>query len=112
MNSLQADRPSISINVQTSVITLHKKTLALIGDPEYIQILINPSDKSIVVCVSNESDHLAHRVDIQCCKKSYRLYSKPLIQSLIRLHPTWPYSRTFRIYGKYFSRLNIAKFSI
>lgn len=108
-------KPTISINIRDSIIMIHKNTLRMLGTPEFIQILVNPADKSIVLCCSFPSDPLAHPVNDEIFsvgKKSYRLHSYTLLQGLHKIYPVWNSDSTYRIYGKFFSNLNIVKFNM
>lgn len=115
MTKTLSSKPAISINIRDSLILIHKNTLRILGKPEYIQILVNPADKSIVLCCSSKSDHLAHPVKPEIFvdnKKTLRLHSYPLLQSLQRIYPKWSDKETYKIVGNFISHLNIVKFSM
>lgn len=108
-------KPSISINISDSVLMIHKNTLRILGTPEYIQILVNPNDKSIVLCCSAESDHLAHYVKREIFtvgKITYKLHSCALLQGLYKIYPKFIIGNTYKIYGKFIPNLNIIKFDM
>lgn len=108
-------KPTISINIKDSSIMIHKNTLRILGNPEYIQILINPADKTIVVCCSSECDHLAHPVSREILvnnRKTLKIYSNALLQNLHKIYPKWTKDYTYRMTGEFFSRLNIVKFNM
>ena len=105
--------PIISINLKYSWIVIHKLTLKLLGNPEYIQILVNPAEKSIVLCRSTEKDHLAQHVrkDVfTSCKVTYRIHSHLLVKGLQKTYPAWNNENTYQIKGKFMPALNIIKF--
>ena len=56
----------------------------MLGDPEYIQLLVNPDTHMIAVRKSVRQDYLAHHV--RACysdiRNSYELYSRELLQTL------------------------------
>ncbi len=110
MKQLKSVRPSFSIDMQNHVIALHKITLSLIGSPEYIQILVNPIARTIIICGSDGRDYLAHRVAAR--RNNFRLYSKSLTQNLMSLCRAQPEDGTLRFYGEYYPQYNIAKFDI
>lgn len=108
-------KPSISINISDSVLMIHKNTLRILGNPEYIQILVNPNDKSIVLCCSVEADPLAHYVKREIFtvgKKTYKLHSCALLQGLYKIYPQFAIGNTYKIYGKFIPSLNIIKFDM
>lgn len=114
MSKSGLQRPAISIDIENAVILIHKSSLRLIGEPEYIQVLVNPNEKTIAVCRSFEKDHLAHRVDFKSIvgKRSYKLYSRNLTDSLHTIYPNWNSGKTYRIYGNYIPALNVIKFCL
>lgn len=115
MAKLLPQNPSISINIKDSVLMIHKNTLRILGSPEYIQILVNPDEKTIVLCCSNESDHLAHYVRREIfttSKKTYRLHSCALVQGLHKIYPKFISDHTYKIHGKFIENLNIIKFDM
>lgn len=115
MTELLVYKPSISINISDSILMIHKNTLRILGTPEYIQILVNPKDKTIVLCCSVESDHLAHYVKREIFtigKKTYKLHSCALLQALYKIYPKFITENTYKIYGKFIPGLNIIKFDM
>lgn len=42
-------QPILSIDLKKSLIRIHRNTLRLLGDPDYIQLLINPNSKAGVI---------------------------------------------------------------
>lgn len=113
MTKAHVPKPTISINVKNSLIMIHKNTLRLLGNPEYIQILVNPAEKTIVLCRSFESDHLAHRVNKNIfteTRKSLKICSHALTNNLHKVNPAWIKSKTYRMTGEFVAHLNIIKF--
>lgn len=106
-------KPTISVNIKASLIIIHKYTLKLLGNPEYIQILVNPTEKSIVLCRSSADDHLAHHVKNEIftdSRKSFKINSYALLQGLHKTYPKWGEENTYKITGEFISNLNIIKF--
>lgn len=111
-NSLKA---TISVNIKDSLIMIHKNALRVLGNPEFIQILVNPEEKTIVVCRSIEADHLAHPVNPEIFthpKKSLRIHSYTLLCGLHKIYPLWSRNSTYKISGKFIPNLNVIKFSM
>ena len=42
-------QPILCIDLKKSLIRIHRNTLRLLGDPDYIQLLINPATKMIAI---------------------------------------------------------------
>lgn len=42
-------QPILSIDLKKSLIRIHRNTLRLLGDPDYIQLMINPNSKMIAI---------------------------------------------------------------
>lgn len=113
MTKSHISKPTISINVKNSLIMIHKNTLRLLGNPEYIQILVNPAEKTIVLCRSFESDHLAHHVNKDIfteARKSLKICSCALTNNLHKINPVWVKNKTYRMAGEFITHLNIIKF--
>ncbi len=114
MNKQTYSRPILSIDTKRNCIRIHKCTLHLLGDPEYIQLLVNPDAKLIAVMRSTRADNLAHKVkynrsiDHNC----FELYSTPLLQTLQRVTKDWASNAGYRIYGEFNQKNNIAHFSM
>ena len=72
-----SNQPILSIDLKKNRIRIHKRTLHLLGNPEYIQLLVNPDDRTIAIMKGISSDVLAHRVYYDRIKKgqSCELYS-------------------------------------
>ena len=62
MNKLHSLKtPILSLDLRHNLIRIHKVTLSLLGDPDYIQRTVNPDNQSIVI-MKNSKDHLAHHI--------------------------------------------------
>ena len=104
MNRETSLKPVLCIDLKKNRIRIHKLTLHMLGDPEYIQLLVNPQDSMIAIRKSVRKDYLAHRVryrkaDSHYC---YELYSTELLQA----------NRSYRIYGALNPRECLASFSM
>ena len=81
----------LSVDMKKYRIRIHKATLHLLGDPPYIQLLINPAS-SIVALKSvsrSTSKDQTHRVPKKTLRSSnsVEIYSKYFIDKLIELVP-------------------------
>lgn len=116
MNSYPAQeiRPSLLIDLKKNRIRIHKATLHLLGDPDYIQFLVNPDSLSLVIRCSIKSDALAQHIrwsqieGKQCCE----FYSYFLLKSLRDVNCGWEENRSYRLYGKLHEKENLAMFSM
>lgn len=107
-------QPILSIDLKKNRIRIHKSTLHMLGDPEYIQLLVNPSARIIAVRRSIREDHLAHHIKPQqlFTKNSYELYSSDLIQTLHNVNCGWQNKKAYRIYGELNQKEGLAQFSM
>lgn len=106
--------PVMLIDFRNNRIRIHKNTLRLIGNPDYIQFLINPQEQNLAIRVSNSSDTLAHKVRWslldhgQCCE----FYSKQLVYTIWHYFSPLFDKQAYRFYGKIISSEPIAIFSL
>ena len=114
MNKQTASQPILCIDLKKNRIRIHKQTLHMLGDPEYIQLLVNPSLKMIAIRCSCREDNLAHRIrryqltDGNC----YEIYSTDLIRTLRNVDNSWRTDCSYRIYGNMNHTAKIAQFSM
>ena len=77
----QQKKPALTLDMKKQRIRIHKQTLHQLGDPDHIQLLVNPNQKGIILKACNESALLAHKItykkDVDC-----ELYSKELLRQL------------------------------
>lgn len=107
-------QPILCIDLKKKRIRIHKQTLHLLGDPEYIQLLVNPTAKIIAIKKSYAGDYLAHRIhDYQFTdKNSYELYSANLLRTLQRNSMHWNNNCSYRIYGQFNHHEELVSFSM
>ena len=100
------------IDLKKKRIRIHKKTLHLLGDPDYVQILVNPSTATIALRSSAAQDYRSERIKWslvsgkQCCE----FYSKYLIESLRGVCFAWEDDRCYHIDGQLIEAECLAKF--
>ena len=114
MNRETSLKPVLCIDLKKNRIRIHKLTLHMLGDPEYIQLLVNPQDSMIAIRKSVRKDYLAHRVryskaDSRYC---YELYSTELLQALRHTGIYLEDNRSYRIYGALNPKECLASFSM
>ena len=106
--------PVICIDYKTgNRIRIHKITLHLLGDPDYIQLLINPAKKVLAVRKGSANDPLSIRVNQNKNDKDcYEIRSIELLKSLKKLYEDWEYGCCYRIYGNMDYKNRVANFKI
>jgi hypothetical protein len=114
MNKNKNLKPAISVNLKRPLIRIHKDTLYSIGNPEFVLLLVNPSECTLVVLPSIHSDTRAHHISKNALinKKSFEIYSKSLVQNLQNLCSHWKNNKTYRIYGETFPNKDIIRFNM
>lgn len=114
MNNQPFSQPILCIDLKKNRIRIHKLTLHLLGDPDYIQILVNPEEGIIAIRRSYPNDHLAHHVKFHKLSEGtcYELYSTNLIQTLKQVNNSWENNHSYRLYGDVNKREGIAWFSM
>ena len=92
---------AISIDFKRNRIRVHKGTLHAMGNPEYIQFLVDPEQRAFAIVRSDRSDLLAHRLHWPRLARGqcFELHSKPLVKSLLGLCGDWREDQTYRING-------------
>lgn len=93
----------LTIDIKKQRLRIYLHALHDIGDPKYIQLLVNPASRILAVRSCREKDKYAQKIywktikdKGQCCE----LYSKDLIDGLQPVLPQTPKPCSYRIYGK------------
>lgn len=76
----------ISIDLRKTRIRIHKSTLHILGDPQYIQLLVNPEKmtvaiKSVDTYLPGDNIHTVYK-DVLHSDNSYEIYSKVFVKKL------------------------------
>lgn len=104
-------QPIVCIDLKKNRIRVHKVTLHLLGDPEYIQLLINPQSGSLVIRKTVAEDYLRLRVREELLMGDcYEINSKALMEKLRIIHNDWEKNCSYRIYGRIIG--NVAEFNM
>lgn len=105
-------QPILSIDLKKNRIRVHKVTLELLGNPEYILLMVNPHSQVIALQCSDPHDYLAHRVNMELLTDGncYELYSQKFINRLCKVNSEWKRNRCYRIYGHLDNFNNVACF--
>jgi hypothetical protein len=106
----------MSIDLKKYRIRVHKESLHLIGDPEYIQFLVNIDSRQVAIrAVEKEQvDLQTHRVDQTRMESDYSLeiYSRPFIERLCKEFNCLGEGNSYRLTGTAIQSERIAVFSL
>lgn len=108
------NRPTIFIDMKKNRIRIHRRTLQMLGNPGYIQLLVNPNAKTIAVKRTTNLDHLAHRIpeDDLLHNKCCELYSRNFLKALRTTSSIWADKKTYLIYGTLIESCHLVQFSM
>jgi len=114
MTNNNSSRPAISVDIKRYRIRIHKNTLHLMGNPDYVLLLVNPEERSLAILRSTHKDSRAHHIiwSLHTNDKCVELYSRLLVKSLLEISNCWEENQTFRMYGHVLSNKGIAEFQI
>ena len=107
--------PSLLLDLQNNLIRIHRNTLSLLGNPEYIQILVNPDTALIAIRGCNKDDYRSERIrwdTLRDNNKSCEFYSKSLIETIRKVFFNNIDTHKYRITGKYVNSENLTLFNI
>ena len=109
-----SSQPAIALDFKKDRIRIYKRTLHSIGDPEYIQLLINPEDHILAIWRSDRFDLRAYRLPRLRFedKQSFEITSRYLMKSLLGICNTWQENRLYRIYGEIIPNDGIVQFNL
>lgn len=107
---------NISIDLKKMRIRIYKSTLHYLGDPKYIQLLVNPKTQMLALR-SVETDNplvQAHRVDTKNISPddSYEIYSGSFITKLCEIADYIDQNCTYKLTGKVIPTERIAVFPL
>ncbi len=104
-------RAALTLDMKKQRIRIHKQTLHILGNPEYVQLLVNPYQKSIVLLVCPKEAFQAHKVtpkkDTDC-----ELYSKELLRQLQLIDRHLEQDTSYLIYGQIHLQLGLVQFRL
>lgn len=114
MSQEQIVQPVICIDRKKNRIRIHKQTLHMLGDPEYLQLLVNPKCGMFALRGSFRGDHLAHKVKkYQISPENcYEIYSKNLMNALVNVNSELREDQSYRIYGEMIANVGVARFDL
>lgn len=113
-SDIQHNRIAISVDFKKNRIRIHKKTLALLGMPKYIQFLVNPTKMIFAISPverANPKDQI-HKVTSVKTAKDYEIYSLSLINNLYAILNDINKNKTYRFVGEIQKDMQMALFSL
>jgi len=106
----------ISIDLKKFRIRVHKESLHLIGDPKYIQFLVNISSRLVAIRADEKEqvDLQTHRVDQTRMESdfSFEIYSRPFIERLCKEFNCFNEGNSYRLTGTAIQSERIAVFPL
>lgn len=107
---------SISIDLKKYRLRIHKSSLHLLGDPAYIQLLVNPDKKLVAFrSLDRESPRAqSHRISMTQLKSdgSIEIYSYPFLSKLRDLTDAVDEGKLYRMHGMAFPSSRVAVFPL
>jgi len=104
----------MTIDFKKNRIRIYKKTFHSIDNPEYILLLINPEEQSMVILRSDRSDLRAHRfpkIRFES-KQSFEITSKSLVRKLFDMCNDWEDKCLYHVHGEVISSEGVVKFNL
>ena len=104
----------IAIDLKKGRIRIHKNTLHALGDPDYIQILINPDTQVIAIRKCNTKDKLYHHIKWKALASNqcYEIHSKMLMSMIDEMCLNYTPGHTYRIGGTSYPKEKLVAFNI
>lgn len=114
MNDNKASRPTILIDQKKHRIRIHKHTLHMLGDPRFIQLMVNPESLTVALRAGEGVNSISHRIVWKnfISKQSYELYSRFLIQELQSVCTNWKSDESYKIPGEFIPSEGIIRFDL
>lgn len=105
---------SLAIDLKKGRIRIHKNTLHALGDPDYIQILINPETQVIAVRKCTTKDRLYHHIrwKVLASNQCYEIHSKTLMTLIDQMCLNYTPGHTYRIMGRHYPKEKLVAFNI
>lgn len=106
--------PKVVIDILKYRIRIHRTTLKALGNPEFIILLVKPSDKSLLIKPTNVDDKTGHRLNYDSMKKGHscEIYSQSLIKTILQLFSDWEKGEKYIIDGTIVKSRNLVHFDM
>ena len=107
---------SLSVDLKKYRIRIYKYTIHLLGDPPYIQILVNPQTRMVAVRSVDHSTpgDQSHKVSrrMMASDNSIEIYSRPFVSKLKEVAGRLDSGFTYKMTGAVFPSQNVALFEM
>ena len=105
-------QPIVCIDLKKGRIRVHKVTLHILGDPDFILLLINPESGVLAIKETIPEDYLGLKIrkEMLTDGNCYEIYSKELFRALTAIRSDWKMNKSYRIYGQHEPLTNAAFF--
>lgn len=112
--SEQAQQVTMSVDLKKYRIRIHRSTLAMLGLPKYVHLLVSPSDMMLAIQGTDQRTQFTHRVNLAALHpdNSYEIYSTLFVNKLCSLVANLDTKCTYRLTGKLLSEENAAVFHL
>ena len=116
MTDTTKETVTLAIDIKKYRIRVHKKMLHLLGDPKYVQLLVNPNNKYVAVkgiekpTLGDQSEKIKSQNMLP--DNSYELYSKSFVEKLCDVAEITETNCTYRLTGTIVESHNMAIFSL
>lgn len=105
--------PAMTLDCKRFRIRIHGTTIAAIGAPKYVVLIINPDDLTIGIMGTDKNEAGAHRLYAGRNGRAYaELMSTPLLKEINRVCSEIKLGRSYRLEGKKMPNKNIVMFEI
>lgn len=114
MSEQTQQQVTIAVDLKKYRIRIHRNTLALLGTPKYIQLLVSPSAKMMAIQGVDTRTRFTHRVNLSALRpdNSYEIYSSLFVSQLLALVTDLDDKCTYRLTGEIIAAENAAIFSL
>ena len=110
------ENANLSVDLKKGRLRIHKAVLHSLGDPKYIQLLVNPEAMAVAVLRVDapRSGDPVHKIPKERLhsENSYEIYSQFFCVKLLELVPSLDVSGLFRISGEVFASKGMAVFDL
>ena len=114
MSEQTQQQVTIAVDLKKYRIRIHRNTLALLGTPKYIQLLVSPSAKMMAIQGVDTRTRFTHRVNLSALRpdNSYEIYSSLFVSQLLALVTDLYAKCTYRLTGEIITEENAAVFPL
>lgn len=115
MSEEQKQAVTITIDMKKYRLRVHKDMLHLLGDPPYIQLLVNPVDKLVAIRAMERGtrDNAVHKVNVSQLLSDFsiELYSRKFIIQLCKMAGIQDVCPLYHMNGNVLMAQKVAVFS-